>query len=229
MKLVDWRMVRPVIQAFFFDGWKHKRVEFELTEAERISAAGRKGGRESGRVRRERSLNGRSTKGGVSLNEKGNDSSTIGEALHSPSQEDDERDARAKPPLVSENASKLADACLQAIGENPRQPPVELCGLAYQAQVWIERGYVPASVVAVFARIGKSKPINYFARAVENEMSRPPPSPPSANVHVLSPHGAANVASVTRRIAEEWAAEQAADGGQASGDSDGVLSQGRCG
>ena len=33
----EWRRTRPIVQAFFFDGWKHKRIEFELTEAARIS------------------------------------------------------------------------------------------------------------------------------------------------------------------------------------------------
>ena len=48
MSLRQWRRHRQVLQAFFYDGWKHKRVESELNRAEivrikRISS-GQKGG-----------------------------------------------------------------------------------------------------------------------------------------------------------------------------------------
>lgn len=48
MSLRQWRRHRPVLQTFFHDGWKHKRVESELNRAEivrlkRISS-GQKGG-----------------------------------------------------------------------------------------------------------------------------------------------------------------------------------------
>jgi len=44
----EWMADKPVLQAFFFDGWKHKRVEAELKRSTekhaRLSAAGQKGG-----------------------------------------------------------------------------------------------------------------------------------------------------------------------------------------
>jgi uncharacterized protein YdaU (DUF1376 family) len=48
MTLRQWRQHRPTLQTFFYDGWKHKRVESELSRAEivrlkRISS-GQKGG-----------------------------------------------------------------------------------------------------------------------------------------------------------------------------------------
>src|SRR5579884_303263 len=49
MSLPAWRRSRPTIQAFFHDGWRHKRVELEIAEArakyERRVNAGRLGGR----------------------------------------------------------------------------------------------------------------------------------------------------------------------------------------
>lgn len=60
MPINAWMEIRGTIQAFFSDGWRHKRVELELTEAARLSAAGRTGGTASGKVRRERSLANRS-------------------------------------------------------------------------------------------------------------------------------------------------------------------------
>jgi hypothetical protein len=45
----DWRGSRPTLAAFFEPGWRHKRVDDELADAqakyERLSAAGKKGGR----------------------------------------------------------------------------------------------------------------------------------------------------------------------------------------
>lgn len=43
-----WRRHRPVLQAFFYNGWHHKRVDAEMTKHARIramrAAAGSKGG-----------------------------------------------------------------------------------------------------------------------------------------------------------------------------------------
>jgi uncharacterized protein YdaU (DUF1376 family) len=52
MTLDEWRVVRPTIQAFFTDGWKHGRIEFELTEAARILAQTKAAGKASGQARR---------------------------------------------------------------------------------------------------------------------------------------------------------------------------------
>ena len=65
MTTSQWAESRDVIREFFQDGWKHKRIEFELTEAARLSAAGKAGGVASGASRRskrttvERSFNDR--------------------------------------------------------------------------------------------------------------------------------------------------------------------------
>lgn len=38
-KLTDreWKRMRPILQAFFHDGWKHKRIDEELAHAEQVS------------------------------------------------------------------------------------------------------------------------------------------------------------------------------------------------
>jgi len=45
MSLTRWRKARPILQAFFYDGWRHKRVERESAEAieryEKYARAGR--------------------------------------------------------------------------------------------------------------------------------------------------------------------------------------------
>lgn len=75
----EWEGSRETLAALFDDGWKHKRIEFELTEAARISEAGRRGGLASGKARKNKGFEG-------SLNDRSNDRATIGQALPSPSQ-----------------------------------------------------------------------------------------------------------------------------------------------
>lgn len=79
----EWTRIRATIAAFFEDGWKHLRIEFELTQAARLSAAGKAGGEASAKARR--------TKEPTVIerlrNDLGNDPPTNGQALpsHSPS------------------------------------------------------------------------------------------------------------------------------------------------
>lgn len=70
-----WQDIRPVIQDFFFDGWKHKRVEFELTEASRQQEIARRAGRASAKARQEKT-NDRSTRDERPLNDKPNGTPT---------------------------------------------------------------------------------------------------------------------------------------------------------
>lgn len=38
MTAAGWKQAKPIIQSFFFEGWKHKRVEQELAKAAEISS-----------------------------------------------------------------------------------------------------------------------------------------------------------------------------------------------
>lgn len=88
MTAAEWRKHRPVIAALFSPGWKHKRIEFELSEAARISEAGRAGGKASAVARRaakeQRSANDPPTIVQRSFNETGNDPPTKSQALKQP-------------------------------------------------------------------------------------------------------------------------------------------------
>jgi uncharacterized protein YdaU (DUF1376 family) len=42
MTAAGWKQAKPVIQSFFLDGWKHKRIEQELAKAAEISSKRRK-------------------------------------------------------------------------------------------------------------------------------------------------------------------------------------------
>lgn len=83
----QWSRARPVLMAFFSEGWKHKRIEFELTEAARISEAGRKGGKASAEARANskplKNIEPEPTMVQRQLNDHTNDSLTNGQALQS--------------------------------------------------------------------------------------------------------------------------------------------------
>lgn len=97
MTATEWRKVRKTIAAFFDDDWKHARIEFEMTESERISRAGRCGGKASGISRKNKNQaksmansNDRST----TVQRSANDLRTKREALQSQSQiEEEKKDA----------------------------------------------------------------------------------------------------------------------------------------
>jgi uncharacterized protein YdaU (DUF1376 family) len=44
MAVEQWRLIRPTIQAFFQDGWRHKRIDAEFEKSHERSMAGRLGG-----------------------------------------------------------------------------------------------------------------------------------------------------------------------------------------
>ena len=81
----QWRKVAENLRPLFSDGWKHKRIEFELSESARISEAGRKGGRASAESRRqakhEQNQRDESTTVERPLNDRTNDQPTIGQPL----------------------------------------------------------------------------------------------------------------------------------------------------
>lgn len=104
----EWLKSKATIQDFFDDGWRHGRIEFEMTEAARISEAGRRGGQASGAARRaksEQSPNDKRTTIERPLNDITNDPPTNGEALHSPSPKL-EASASSLPPQGREKKSR---------------------------------------------------------------------------------------------------------------------------
>lgn len=57
----EWKKIKPTIQAFFKEGWKHGRIDYDLEKARNISEAAREAGKASGRSRSvKQPLNGRS-------------------------------------------------------------------------------------------------------------------------------------------------------------------------
>lgn len=61
MSRVEWKKHKSTLHAFFKDGWKHGRIDYDLDKARNISEAAREAGKASGRSRSVKpSLNDRS-------------------------------------------------------------------------------------------------------------------------------------------------------------------------
>jgi uncharacterized protein YdaU (DUF1376 family) len=170
LSLAQWRKVRPVIQAFFYDGWRHKRVEREIAEAAERYEKFARAGRASGQARATKKNEHRS-------NDVVNESQQSFEQPIPDNQEVRERDgaparAHAAELAPSPEAFDLATAYREAIGVDADDP--QWARLPYTAQVWVTRNYDRAAVLAfgstLAARYGP-KPISYHAKAIENEMS----------------------------------------------------------
>ena len=146
MTTKEWANARSVIAAFFSADWKHGRIEFELTEAERISAAGRAGGVASGEARRKKP-NDRSTVVEQSLNDQGNDSPTIREALPSPSQLQEKKESilavgRPTRPEIEKSFLVFWEKYPRREGDNPRKSALKAFTSAVHA------GNDPATISA---------------------------------------------------------------------------------
>ena len=51
MSRTQWRKARPILQAFFHDGWRHKRIEKDIAEASESYEKFARAGRASGEAR----------------------------------------------------------------------------------------------------------------------------------------------------------------------------------
>lgn len=81
----------------------------------------------------------------------------------------DDHPGEPKPPLLSKQAFALADEVCEAAGTTIDDP--NMAGLAYAAQMWIERNYERALILATVAKTAKrygNKPLGYHAKAVES-------------------------------------------------------------
>jgi hypothetical protein len=93
-----------------------------------------------------------------------------------PEEERERESARAREPLISEAATKLASECLIALGLEPEHPPDGWYGLAYDCEVLIKRGCDPPVVLAAFAQFKGRNPLphkNYVLKAVQSAHQNP--------------------------------------------------------
>lgn len=166
-----WRRSRPIVQEFFYDGWKHKRVDEELAEAkaryERYADAGRK----SGRVRAKKEHRSKDVR------------TSFEQPLTLTGKEVEVGDdARATPeksnPLISADAVTLADELTRIVGHDLKFVPPEWCGAAMTVAKWLRQGW-PREIIIVAVRTtmakkrdGPPNSINYFEKPIAAEIAR---------------------------------------------------------
>ena len=177
MSKAEWRSAKPAIEPLFLEGWKHKRVEFELTESARISEAGRKGGHASGKSRSKNKDKEKQTHNLTTVERPLNDQRTIREALPSPSHLpiDDDDDRR---PADFKEANAVADQVAELCGHSIEFLPPSWFGAAYRVQSWLTQGWprdlIIASVREQLAkkRDGPPNRIEYFEKGIASAIAR---------------------------------------------------------
>lgn len=196
MKPSQWRSARPILQEFFIDGWKHKRVEFEMTEAARISKAGQIGGKASAEARRlaKRTANEPPTTRQRSLNDTSNDPATEPQRQANESSSptttstknltsSESGTARAKGSLAGEMKTKIVEI-YQALGLEP----VPDTGLA---DVWIAQGFnheiCTAKVREMLGRKKSLVPLSYFTNAIQEAHEKRPNGTTNGHAKISEP------------------------------------------
>lgn len=123
----EWSGSKDTIATFFSDGWKHKRIEFEMTEAERISNAGRAGGKASAQARLQRTVNDTSTiverSSNDQVNETDNDTPTKPPALQlQRDKEERKTDSRRIAVATAAVFEEFWKVYPKREGDNPKKP-----------------------------------------------------------------------------------------------------------
>lgn len=152
MSSADWRKMRPTIQKFFEDGWKHERIEEELVEAQKKYEARVQAGRKGGKAK---------------ARDKQNPSNATAKSYQpitdTPSEK--ERETRAREPLVSREAISLTEEIAQSHQSDIESP--EFIGLPMLVQSWFNEKIPRDFILATCARL-RGKHLNYLDKAVRN-------------------------------------------------------------
>jgi len=170
----EWRVARPVVRAFFQDGWYNKRLVRELAESaaayERRSAAGKKRH--------------------IAKPPPPQQCSSIDLALHQQSlPQEQEVDggggARARDPvvsretsLISSEAMVIADDLAVIAGHDPRFLPPGFAGAAMRVQAWLNYGWTREVMVAAARGAmsrkadGPPQTVNYFEKPISRMVAQ---------------------------------------------------------
>ena len=166
MRLEHWRKIRSSMQHFFYDGWKHKRIDDEIAHCVEISEKRRAAVEERENKRRSNDAS----------NDTSNDDTL--HTSHFTKKEDDDEDAGVKSPLVSEESNSLADEIATIVGHDLRFVPPAWYGASYVAQKWLSSGWkreiILASVREQMARRNGDPPdrITYFEKGIAGAHAR---------------------------------------------------------
>lgn len=184
----EWRRHRPVLQAFFHDGWRHKRIDDELrsaaTKYERRAGAGSKGGKAAA-GRRQSSSNAID----IATTNAGGNAGSNGVAKKSlppgppippqPQPQPQSQPANSEQGAAREASGNAAGALAKRVvglfedANNPNLPDTSRLSL------WLEQGYSEAAIIAVVSEGLRKNPnvrgLKYFEAALAETRSKPPP------------------------------------------------------
>lgn len=194
----DWKRARPILHGLFqHPGWRHKRIDEELAEAEakynKRANAGQKGGKAK------------------AMSQHCSSNATAGlyqPQSHSPNGES-ERETRGREAWVSggsvlsQDAWEIAEGLMAASGKDKDDPGS--MGLVYAAQTWLNE-QIPKAFILERAMPVARKHVNYIAKTVRSawaENRAPPGTPPAINGKSGDQYGKPSSASAAARRLRE--------------------------
>ncbi len=215
MSLSEWKRARSIIAAFFQDGWTHRRIDRELTEANdkyrRRSAAGKKGADAFvASLRKE----------GNALSNAPANASALPDQPQSqpqPQTRDTIGEARARgASMLTEGSKARALAFWTALGfADPQAVPPEFAGVDVRAVEWEAAGWSLEMIAVESRRIGPAKPLSYHEKVFATAHARLHAPLPKVEIreaetvqvtHANPQHGSGVVAAA-RRLAERFEGE----------------------
>lgn len=247
MTPAEWRKARPVVASFFDEGWRHKRIDRELTRVNETSSKYAERAKKAASKR-------------WSKHADHDASSMLGAPEPQPHPEEEDGgggDAQAREPnrpageqapppasLITPEAHVLADelATIAGVGAGPDTPP-GWCGAAYRVQTWLSKGWSRDAILigarAAMARKRDGPPFSvaFFEAPIAREIAaqaKPLPTVvdlPGATIHAgpsPGPQADRSVVSAARRLVDRLAElDRPADGGQPRPAVAGLLPPGR--
>lgn len=167
----EWKRSRPTIASFFDDGWKHGRIEDEISAADekyqRRANAGRSGGRRSAEARAKP----QQTEQQCSSNASSNASAGLNQPQPQPQ-------SRNKPSPHEQDAARDLRVKIVKAFEDGRSPNLPDTA---RAELWLSQGYDPAIIVAVVRDLVSKNPsissLNYFDKPIRDAHAQRNPTP----------------------------------------------------
>jgi uncharacterized protein YdaU (DUF1376 family) len=170
-----WLDMKETLQAFFHDGWKHKRIEAEIQRRRQVSSkraeAGAKGG---AKPRKDIEPEGSNCSDFASDLLKQNESMTQSQSFAVAG------DAREPSTgnLVTPEAMQLTERLLVIAGHDPNFWPPGWMGAPMRVQTWLSQGWQPEVIVAAVKSSAARKrgppanSIQFFENAIAEEAAR---------------------------------------------------------
>lgn len=224
----EWKKDKPILQAFFYDGWRHKRLDQELAHTTEIStkrsaiAAARQAA-----IREQQESKSSAIAPANASTLHTSQSDIIGSRAREPAR------PLAEKVSVSPEKRQVIDlglAFVQAAGfTDYGDAPSCLYDAGERARMWIESGWSKEMIVRITRDItvaspNEQKPLAYFEKCFATAAARaaqPLPTvtvKPAENINVVSTHSRGNIArAADKLIAAARAREQADDRGSAGG------------